>query len=418
MRTRLAVLFCFLFAGPLRAEAPSTGEVVPGLASFDELAIKFLADHQVPGMAIAVARDGMLIYSRGFGYADKEKQTPVRPDSLFRIASISKPITSVAILQLVERGKLKLDDKVLDVLKLELPKGDKVDARWREITIRHLLQHAGGWDRSKSFDAMFKSREFAREQGVAPPAGPEAVIKSMLGYPLDFAPGERSEYSNFGYCLLGRLIEKVTGQSYEAYVKEQVLKPAGVTRMKIGATLTTAEGEVRYYDRGAKKEPSVFAPEGKPVKVPMPYGVWSLEAMDAHGGWIASAPDLLRFASIADGRLPGVLGKQSIETMFALPDLKEHDLKEKSTDGKPLRYYGCGWAVRVVGPGKINTFHSGGLQGTSTLLVRRYDGLSWAVLLNSDFTADGGWLVSNADPLMHAAAAKVKAWPKGTSLVP
>jgi len=422
----LPILLIFLVP-QLLAAAPTTGDAVPELAPFDEMALKFLDEHQVPGMAIAVAKDGQLLYSRGFGLADKEKQTPVQPDALFRIASISKPITAVAVLRLVERDKLKLEDRIVDLLKLDIPAAPKGDPRWRDITILHLLQHSGGFDRGKSFDPMFKSREFALAQKTSSPAGQAEVVESMLSHPLDFEPGERHAYSNFGYCLLGRAIEKASGQSYDAYVKEHVLKPAGVTGMKIGATRTTASGEVRYYDRAAKTGPSVFeGPDESPKQVPRPYGVWNLETMDAHGGWIASAPDLLKFASIADGKAAGnvagrpVLAAESIRIMFAPPLLtKPVTPKETTPDGKPAVHYGCGWSVRYVGSpkaGTINTWHLGGLDGTSTLLVRRFDGLSWAVLFNSDFTADGQWLASKIDPLMHAAAAKVKSWPKAKAL--
>ncbi len=110
------------------------------------------------------------------------------------------------------------------------------DERLDDITIRHLLQHRGGWDRDKSFDAMFRSVDFAKALGVDPPAGPDTIIRVMLGKPLDFDPGHRYAYSNYGYCLLGRVIEKLSGESYEQYVKTKVLAPIGVTAMRIGAT--------------------------------------------------------------------------------------------------------------------------------------------------------------------------------------
>src|SRR5262249_38714238 len=155
---------------------------------------------------------------------------PVRPRSLFRIASVSKPITSAAVLQLVEQGKLGLDDRVVDLLDVR-HNGDPIapaDPRLKRVTIRHLLQHRGGWDRDKSFDPMFRSVRIAREFGTRPPAGPELIIASMWKRPLDFDPGARSCYSNFGYCVLGRVIEKVSGISYEAYVREHILAPLGI----------------------------------------------------------------------------------------------------------------------------------------------------------------------------------------------
>lgn len=396
-------------ASSLFAEIPVTGKAVEHLKPFDEMMLKFMAEHQVVGASIAIAKDGKLLYSRGFGYADREKEIVVQPESLFRIASISKPITGVAIMQLIERGKLKLTDRVVDVLALEIPAPPKGDPRWRDITIAHLLHHTAGFDREKSFDPMFKAREFAMEQMVQPPAGPREVIACMLVRPLDFSPGERMAYSNFGYCLLGRVIEKVSGQGYEAYVKEHVLKPAGITQMRIGATRTTAPGEVKYYDRGGGKGRSVFTPSSeKPAAADAPYGTWHLEAMDSHGGWIASAVDLVKFASIARGEKLGdtlVLKSESIRIMFASPH--ENSALTALVKG-PMSpaHYGCGWSVRVIGkkPPRINTWHNGGLAGTSTLLVRRHDGLDWAVLFNSDFAADGKWHSVRIDGLMHEAA--------------
>ena len=215
----------------------STGKSDPRLASYDRRMREFLEKHRVPGASVAVTVDGRLVHARGYGYADIAKQEPVQPTSLFRIASISKPITAVAVLQLVEQGKLKLEDKVFDVLESqsEIEKaGSDFDPRLKEITIRHLLEHRGGWDRDKSFDAMFQSVRFARDLGTPPPAGPAEVIRAMFRQKLDFAPGERYAYSNFDYCLLGRVIEKLTGKAYEAYVKEHVLAPLGITSMRIG----------------------------------------------------------------------------------------------------------------------------------------------------------------------------------------
>ena len=415
MSRHLAILALLLtlFTSSVSAQIPVSGEAVEKLKPFDDMMLKFMAEHQVVGASLAIAKDGKLLYSRGFGYADREKETAVQPESLFRIASISKPITAVAILQLIERGKLKLSDRIVDVLALQVPATPKGDPRWRDITIAHLLHHTAGFDRGKSFDPMFKAKEFAVEQGVLPPAGPREVIACMLVRPLDFSPGQRMAYSNFGYCLLGRVIEKVSGQGYEAYVKEHLLQPAGITQMRIGATRTTAANEVKYYDRASRRSANLFAGrEGEPTEVGTPYGAWHLEAMDSHGGWIASAQDLVKFASIARGEKLGetvVLQRESIRKMFASPHENGALTAPVQEPTSPV-YYGCGWQVRVVSvkPARINTWHNGGLAGSSTLLVRRHDGLDWAVLLNSDVAADGQWLSGKVDGLLHEAAGRVK----------
>src|SRR5262245_30126827 len=120
------------------------------LASFDDMMHSFMAEKEPPGASLAVARAQKLVYARGFGMADRQKGQTVEPRNLFRIASISKPITATAIMLLVEQNKLQLDAKVIDVLKLSSP----TDKRWNNITITHLLHHTGGWDRGVSFDPM------------------------------------------------------------------------------------------------------------------------------------------------------------------------------------------------------------------------------------------------------------------------
>ena len=291
------------------------------------------------------------------------------------------------------------------------PSGEKLDPRLKQITVLYLLQHRGGWDRDKSFDPMFRSVQIARKFDVPPPVGPEQVIRYMMGQPLQFDPGQEYAYSNFGYCVLGRLVEKVSGQSYEDYVRKEVLAPLGIRAMRLGKTLPAgrAPGEVKYYDEKERTRPSVFSPHvGQPV--PLPYGAWNLEAMDAHGGWIASAEELVRFASAFD--VPArckVLHPAGIATMFGRPPGRAG----LDANGKPQEaYYGCGWSVRTVGLSG-NTWHGGTLDGTSTLLVRRHDGLCWGVLFNTRNSPAGENLGGLIDPLLHQAADRVRLWPKG-----
>lgn len=348
------------------------------LASFDQAMEAQLQDTGIPGGALAVARGGRLVLSRGYGTSDA--------DTLFRIASVSKPITAVAILTLAKAGKLDLDGKAFARLPGEKP----ADPRLESITVRQLLRHTGGWDREKSGDPMFRSVEFAKLLGRAPPADADAVIRVMRGAPLDFDPGARVAYSNFGYCLLGRVIESVSGESYEAYVKRAVLAPMGITRMRIGASRLEgrAPGETSYRQRDARPAVSVFEPG---TQVPLPYGGFHLEAMDAHGGWIASAVDLVRFAVSIDPAF-------ETEMLAAPPDA-------------PDVWYGLGWQVRKLGDGRLNSWHTGSLPGTSALLVRRHDGLVWAALFNERSAKDG-----RIDPALHRAADAVTAWPAGDAL--
>lgn len=376
-------------------------------APFDEAMELFMREREVPGGALAVVKDQRLVLAKGYGYADRDKQTPARADSLFRIASLSKPITAVAVMKLVEDGRLTLDAKMFDLVGVEplLENGAAFDERHRNITVRHLLQHTGGWDRDKSFDPMFRPVKIATSTGTTAPASPNAIIRYMFGRQLDFDPGTRYAYSNFGYCILGRIIEKLTGSRYEDFVKQTVLEPCAIRDMRLGRTLDgqQAPKEVRYYTRGDTKGRSVF-PEA-PGEVPWPYGAFHLEAMDAHGGWLASAVDLARFAAaLHDVAHSPLLKESSISEMFCSPPppMPQH------VD----RHYGCGWDVRKAGPNGslLNTWHTGSLDGTATLLVRRWDGLSWAVLFNQR-SQDANFPDGAIDPAMHRATAKVKSWP-------
>ncbi len=399
-----------LTAGEKKVEPPPrTGIDEPDLASFDEMMERFVQDNAVPGAALAVAKDGQLVYARGFGYADPDAKTPVAPRARFRIASISKPITAAAILRLLQAGKLKLDDRAFDRLPYAAPPGTTEDPRLRQITIRQLLQHTGGFDRDRSFDPLFEPIRISKALDITPPPEPEDIIRYMMGRKLDFDPGTRYAYSNFGYCVLGRLIEKLGGTRYERFVRDEVLAPLGMRDTQLGMTLKRARREVRYLDPKGRTGLAVLGSDrGKPV--PLPYGVWSLESLDSVGGWISSAPDLVRFASsLDDPQHCPILSAESIRTLFARPaGPPGHDAK-----GKPKTvYYGCGWSVRVVGEGgAINTWHTGSLAGTATILVRRHDGLCWAVLFNARENARGQYLAGLIDPLVHQAADRVKRWP-------
>ena len=388
----------------------------PTLAAFDELGRQFLERHAGVGLAIAVTDQGRLVHAAGYGYADLAQATPVTPQSLFRIASVSKPITALAILKLREQGLLDLDDPLLSHLSLEpaiAAAGDAFDPRWRDITIRHLLEHRGGWDRQQSFDAMFRSVDFAQSLGLPPPAAAGGVITAMLRQPLDFNPGQRYAYSNLGYNLLGRLIEQKTGQDYGSYVEQKLLEPLGITRMRLGRTRLEQRqtDEVRYYHPGEAR--SVFAAD-LDQRVPSPYGAWHLEAMDAHGGWLASAVDLARLAAALDD--PAAC---PILTAASLTEIRQRPSEAAGHNGPQPKdvYYGLGWQVRQLaqttadGQPQFNLWHSGSLPGTATILIRRHDGRNFVALLNSRVSPTGSSVGSDIDPQLHRAAAEVAEWP-------
>lgn len=383
-------------------EVTVSGAAVVNGAKFDDWMKAFLTEHKIPGGALAIVRDGKLVYSRGFGWADRDAQEPVDPDSLFRIASVSKPMTAVAILKLEEQGKLSRHDKVLDHLQYEphFEAEGKFDERWKQVTIDHCLTHRGGWDRDKSYDPMFQARRMSRSLGIALPILPEHIIRFQLGQPLDFDPGERYAYSNFGYSLLGRIIEKVTGQLYEPYVCREILAPLGIERAKIGGSLQNerAEGEVCYYDVKNAEGTAVTGPGAGERKVPISYGTWRQETLDSHGGWIASAPDLARFAAafdIMDGGVKtrgALLKPQTVQDMFA----PVAPVRSTTDPSQIVAHYGYGWLVKQesAADGNVGAVarHGGALACTASSLMHFPDGINLAVVFNLGQSADGKFL--------------------------
>lgn len=378
------------------------GASVPALEPFDEAMRACMVSRRVSRGALAVTRHGKLILAHGYTWAP-EGTEPTRPESLFRIASVSKPLTAVAVLQLAEVGSLGLDQPIGEILDLS----DAVDERLSTVTVRQLLHHWGGWDRDVSFDPMFQDFAIRDALGISLPTRPQDVIDYMKTIPLDHDPGTKEAYSNFGYCLLGRVIEAASGQPYEEYVREHVLAPLGVTDARIGhsAIEERLPGEVDYENTDGYLSPSVLG-EGSPELVPPQYGGWNQQTLDAHGGWVTSAPSLARFASAFDEPEEcTVLSPASIDTMWEYPPWGEQDADV---------HYGCGWMVRRVqgGTGR-NTWHGGLLgPGTVTLLVRRSDGLNWAVLFNGSYSPPDDPPEANYDAAMHLAASRVTEWPE------
>lgn len=416
----LAVAVAAVRSGPCPAREPasglpamvSKGQVVAALAPFDRLMMSFMRDTGVPGAALAVTRHGHLMLARGYGWADQLDHRQVEPTSLFRIASLSKPITAVAVLQLVGQGRLSLTSKPFTQLglidQLNVP-GREIDPRLGQITVAQLLTHTGGFDRQASFDPMFRSRQIAAAMHQQPPPNPDTIVRYMMSRPLDFDPGKRYVYSNFGYCALGRLIEHVSSCSYEEYVRRNVFAPIGIRAARIGHTRRDqrAANEVTYYTRSRQRQ--VSAIDQEPRLVEPAYGAWCLESMDAHGGWLASAVDLARFASVWDTPLAQrLLTKEMIDAMFARPQ----GPAGFDAEGVPkAAYYACGWLVRPTADGRANQWHTGALPGTATLMVRRHDGLCWVVLFNARYAESGKSLTAQIDPLLHRAADAVETWP-------
>jgi N-acyl-D-amino-acid deacylase len=388
-----------------------TGICPPELASFDAVMLEHMQKHALPGGALAVVREGRLVLARGYGFADREAGERVQPTSLFRLASVSKPVTGVALMLALQEGRqgLTAETRLFPCLGLKpfLKPGAQPDRRLDRITLLQVLHHSGGWDRARSGDPMFKHFEVARDMGIASPPDHASLIRWVMGQPLDFDPGTREAYSNFGYCVLGRVIEKASGQSYEAFVRARVLRPLGITAMRIGRGRRSERfpGEVVYYAAKDDRIPNVFSGDAE-REVPRAYGFASPVTMDAHGGWIGSAIDLMRFVTGFDGlRGRGLLTPAMRSLMLARPAPP----LGLTPEGRPAdAYYACGWSVRPVSEqGGANIWHMGGMAGTSSILVRLANGTCWAALFNRDAGGD------ELDGMLHRGAHGVHSWPAG-----
>lgn len=390
-----------LFVGSITAQIPITGPAVPELAAYDQIVTGIMAKYGIPAAQFAMSRQGKLVLAHGYGTLDPGGQNPVQPDSLFRLASLSKQLTAVAILRFWDQGKIDLDRPAFSYIPdLQPLPGKQPDARLGKITIRNLLQHSGGWDIGISPDPFDQTVSIAQEVGKTPPASSDDIVRVMMGRPLDFDPGTRFAYSNFGYCVLGRVIERLSAMSYEQYVRTKILAPLGIERMRTGNTLDAGRipGETAYVSPA--NAPSVF-PFG-PKKLPLPYGGWYLEAMDANAGWVASAPDLVKFWNAIDGRLGGpLLSAAAIAEMSARPSLPDW--------AGQTSWYGMGFRIVPTGNG-AHWWHDGDLEGTRSMAVRTIDGVNWAILFDKE--GDTNFL-GEADAAFWTALGKVKNWPTG-----
>ena len=379
---------------------PMTGTAVPAFSTLDRDFNDLLKKWNIPGGQIAVAKNGKIVFARGYGFANVASKQPVEPDTLFRIASVSKAITSVAALRLIEQNKLKLEDKafaILSDLKPCIPSTlGRSERRLQKITIQHLLQSTAGWDRVHSGDPMFAPLVMAAAYNCSCTMRPEptAVIRYCMDKPLDHEPGNSYAYSNLSYTVLEEIIKRKSGKTYEQYVQQEILAPLNIKDMRLGRTLYRAPKETIYYPfPGQELAPSVF-PNHKGY-VPLPYGGdFALEALAGPAGWLASAPDLVRFVSAfaGEGKQPAPLSKASIDLMFSKPKVSHWDGQDE--------YFAMGWDVVPV-EGKLKFSRAGSLPGNMAYVVHLPNGTTYAFTVNSrplrqsDFSNEAKGIIQN-----------------------
>ncbi len=212
---------------------------------------RFMKQWDIKGASVAVAKEGRLLYARGFGYASLSDSLAVEPYHLFRIASVSKLITAITVMKLQEEGRISVDDKVfgpgaiLDDTIYANPK----DRRVFDITVGHLLSHEGGWSHRYG-DHMFMPDVIARTMDTAMPVDLPTIIRFALSKRLHFSPGTGQSYSNLGYSILGLVIERVSGMEYESCCRKMVLDPLGIYDLALGRNLPedALPMEVSYYE--------------------------------------------------------------------------------------------------------------------------------------------------------------------------
>lgn len=368
---------------------------VPEFNSVDKEMKFLLARWNLKGAVVAVAKNGKLVYTRGYGYADARSRIKTQPEHLFRIASVSKLITSAAIFKLIEENKLNLNDPVFGekgLLNDSIYLAQIGDQRIMTITVERLLRHSAGWSRKKWGDPLFFPINFFNQFGLDSVSLRKKVIAYTLRRELDFNPGENTVYSNIGYVILGEIIEKVTGMPYYMYVKKNLFNPLYIEDILPGASLREDKyaDEVCYYDAPGRKAARCIL--GLDKLTPRPYGGANIELLEASGGWVASAPDLLKFVLAIDGYddAPDLLSKESIEAMTSV-----------TGGGLPM-----GW----IGVSDYSWWRTGTLAGSSSLVIRRSDSVSYVVITNTS-ARPGNRFPAELYNAMERALKEVKEWP-------
>jgi CubicO group peptidase (beta-lactamase class C family) len=313
---------------------PRDDRYVEEIKMIEDCVKKEMERLKIPSLSIAFYKDDFF-WKESFGYADLEHKIPAKPDTLYRLASISKPITAVGILRLMQEGKLNLDDEVQKYVPYFPRK------RW-PITIRHLLGHLSGISHYRNYDeeGHFK-KHFTTEESIG-------VFKD---WELESEPGTKYNYTTYGFNLLGAVIEGASGKPYDEYMRETVWKPLGMN----DTTMDTADDIITNRARGYKRI-------GEEVK--------NCEFVDissrfAGGGIRSTAIDLVNLSKGLDEEK--VLSKENQRMMYTSMVTKKGQVTE----------YGMGWGVDFI-QGFWNVSHGGGQQGTSTHLLR-FPGEKFAV---------------------------------------
>ena len=317
--------------------------------SVDQKIADWMTQNKMPGLSLAVSKNGKLVYTKGYGVANTQTNEKVTTESQFRIASVSKLITSAAVMKLLQEGKISMDQKVFGANSvLGTTYGTQPYKQYvTDITISDLLHHTiGGWGQDK--DPAFFDITLDKA----------AIINwTVNNVALKQAPGTGFDYSNFGYMLLSVIIEKVSGKSYNQFVNDEIWAKVGGSHSFIaGSKLTDKlEKEVVYYGQ-ENDAPAVYT--------------MNLPRADGAMGWMSTPTDLLRLATAVDSSAtrPDILSRSTIKTMVTTT---------AGSTGLGF-HFGCGWVVEGN-----EWFWWGSLPGTFAILYRNANGICIAAEANS-----------------------------------
>ena len=340
---------------------------VPGLERMDRRFETFLRKWEIHGASLAITRNDSLVYVKGYGHSDSLEA--IRPGTIFRLASVSKLVTAAGIMVLRDQGKLQLSDKVFGedgILGAEPYTEVIKDKRYYRITVEDLLRHTGGFT-TRGGDPMFPNRDYLLRNHMEKYPERDELLRCVLKHRLRCEPGTHAEYSNFGFFLLSLIIEEITGETYESWTQENVLKPCGCVDFHIGGNYLEdrLQGETKYYCHGKEElAPSIECRDSLVVRC---YGGSNITALSGAGGWVASAPELAKFVCSIDN-IPGVADFISEEGI------------RKMTETTDDVTFGIGWND-ITESGEWT--RTGTLSCTSALIKRYPDGECWIIVTNT-----------------------------------
>jgi CubicO group peptidase (beta-lactamase class C family)/uncharacterized pyridoxamine 5'-phosphate oxidase family protein len=347
----------FLVSKGADARAP-----IPPLDKLVDALFSGVIKPESSGAAVVVAKDGKILFEKGYGLGDVEHGVPVGLETKFRIGSITKQFTAAAILKLQEEGKLNVTDRLSKFIP-DYPRGD-------EVTVHHLLTHTSGIHSYTSKPDFLET--------VTAPVKTEDHINSFKNDPYDFDPGKKWLYNNSGYFLLGYIIEKVSGESYGGFLRKTFFDPLGMKNTGVHSSSAALEHEALGYQ----------FEDGKFKKALD----WEMSRAGGAGALYSTVEDLHRWNEAVFGGK--VLKESSLKAAFT--PVKTEENKDDHSEGG----YGYGWAITTT-RGLQEISHGGGLHGFSSYLLRLpKENFTVAVLANASPAAPG------VDPagLAHEAA--------------